>query len=185
MRKLWFRRKGVSTMIGGILVLTIFLTALVAMVGVSQQYDRYQGTVKQMIQKDTERFSENLQVLFPGISFPPTAVSCLGSGTCDQFTMKIVNLAGIGTQIARIYINSTTECAEICILDPASVPANSTFSFYDGFINPSEPDHAIDFWLATGKLTNTTGHTFNIVTTRGRVFSLTWPMPTFSGSAIP
>ena len=69
MIRLWIvrfrRRSAVSTMIGGIIVLTLFLTALGAMVLVSQQYDTYQQTVNFMSQKDIDRFSENLQVPYP------------------------------------------------------------------------------------------------------------------------
>jgi hypothetical protein len=186
MRKLWFRRKAVSTMIGGIIVLTIFLVALASMVVVSQQNDAYQGTVKQMAQKDVDRNAENLQIVYPGISFPPaaTGVSCAGAGSCDEFTMTISNVAGIGTQVARIYINSTTECKTLCILDPTGSPTDSSFNTNDEFINPSEPNHLLHFWMATNMLTNQTTHQVNVVTTRGRVFSFTWPFPT-SGQSVP
>ena len=169
-------------MIGGIIVLFLFLTALVVMVITSQQYDNYQATVNRMSQKDVERFSENLQILYPGISWPPAAelVSCVGAGTCDQFAMIINNLAGIGTQIARIYINSTDPaagCYSLCVLDPASNPTASSVRFSDTLINPSEANHLVNFWLATGKLTNQTTTVFSIVTTRGRIFSFQWPYP--------
>jgi hypothetical protein len=187
MRKLWFRRKAVSTVIGGVIVLSIFLMALVAMMFVSQQNDAYQSTVKQMAQKDIDRRAENLQIVYPGISFPPaaTGINCAGASSCDQFTMIISNLAGIGTQVARIYISSTTDCSSLCILnrDTTTSPNASSFSSRDQFINPSEPNHAITFWLAAHTLTNETSHQVSVATTRGRVFSFTWPFPPSGANA--
>jgi len=147
------------------------------MVFVSQQYDTYQSTVKVMNQKDTDRNAENLQVIYPGIGWPPaqTGVSCSG-GSCDQFVMTLMNLAGIGTQIARIYINSTAECKNLCVLDPAPKAANSAFNMSSSFINPSEGNHTVIFWFTTGFFLNQTApgvsneHTVSIVTTRGRIF---------------
>jgi len=187
MRKLWIRRKAVSTMIGGIIVLSLFLVALVAMILVSQQYDVYQGTVNKMSQKDIDRFSEDLQVPYPGVSWPPaeTGVSCAGGNpSCDRFTLAINNLAGIGTQIARIYINSTkagTLCSGPCVLDPATGSTNSTFRVSDSLINPSETNHVVDFWFASNRFDNET-KTFSLVTTRGRIFSFTWPIPATKGA---
>ena len=60
MRKLWIRRKAVSTMIGGVIVLGLFLTALIAVVFVSQQYDQYQTQANRMSQFDNQRLSEYL-----------------------------------------------------------------------------------------------------------------------------
>ena len=48
MRKLWIRKRAASTMIAGIIILTIFLTASVTMVIIGQQYDRFQATVSRM-----------------------------------------------------------------------------------------------------------------------------------------
>jgi hypothetical protein len=189
LRKLWFRRRAVSTMIGGIIVLAIFLVALMAMVLVSQQYDIYQTTAKQMSQKDIDRFSEDLIAVYPGISWPPTqGVQCntpTGTTTCDQFTITIDNLAGIATQIARIYINSTSECNGLCIFDPATEATNSTFNFNDRLVNPSEYNHYVTMWLQSGKLTNGLLHSIMIATTRGRVFSFVWPMQATTGISQP
>ena len=41
------RRRAVSTIIGGLIILSLILTALVTMVFVSQQYDQYQQSVNQ------------------------------------------------------------------------------------------------------------------------------------------
>jgi len=174
-------------MIGGIIVLGLFLTALAAMVVVSQQYDSYQVTVNKMAQKDLERFSEKLQVLYPGVSFPGIPVSCAGSGSCNQFTITIKNLASVGTQIARIYINSTAYgCNSLCILDPASSARSSSFMYSDRFINPLEPNHPVTFWLDSSILfTNEVPNMISIVTTRGRVFSFQFPIPPSGGNQIP
>ena len=96
MHRTSFRRKGVSTIIGGIIVLTLFLTALTAMMLVSQQFDSYQGVASDMSQYDIERFSENLVADFPGLA-PPTVVPCSGSpsGNCNQYTMTLSNVGGL------------------------------------------------------------------------------------------
>ena len=134
MRKLLTNRKAVSSMIGGIIILTLFLSALSMMVFISQQYDTYQSTVESMNQKDIGAFSENLAVgkdAYPGLEF-------LGNQTTiDQTTVNIIsyglfvsNYAAIGTQIARIYINSTVGlCVNLCIFNPSSEvpqPCNQT-----------------------------------------------------------
>ena len=132
-----FNRKAVSTMIGGIIVLSLFLTALTAMVVVSQQYDSYQSVVDIMSQKEIDRFSENLIANYPGLArtSPTGGIACTGSvngqsvNLCNQYDMTVSNVGGLsnagsvgGTlggssgsggggvaiQIVRIYINSTT-----------------------------------------------------------------------------
>ena len=81
MRKLWIRRKAVSTMIGGVIVLGLFLTALVSVVFVSQQYDQYQTQVSRMSQFDIQRLSEYLVANPPGLTLLTSAtVPGWGSG---------------------------------------------------------------------------------------------------------
>lgn len=121
-------RKGVSTMIGGIIILAVLLTALTTMVYVGQQYDAYQKIVSGMSQKDVDRFSENLVANYPGL-VPPSGTSACGTNTCYKYIMSLSNVGGlnnaqadvpsggsgssggsgggIGVQIARIYINTT------------------------------------------------------------------------------
>ena len=97
--------------------------------------------------------------------------------------MTLSNLAGIGTQIARIYINSTDSgCTTVCILDPSSVTSSYRFRMSDRFVNPGETVHAVLLWLPSSvALPNpnppTPMSTIYIVTTRGRVFSFQWPFP--------
>ena len=172
-------------MIGGIIVLALFLTALVAMVVVSQQYENYQATVSLMSQNDIRRFSENLLVL--DIAFPATPVSCAGSVLCDQLVMNVTNVANIGTQIARIYVNSSIQgCTSLCILDPAVGATSSKFSSSESFINPSEQYHGVTFWLPSAiGFTNQVPNEISIVTTRGRVFSLQFPIQETGGVAVP
>ena len=43
-------RRAVSTMIGGVIILSVLLTALGAMVFVSQQNDQYQQSANKMVQ---------------------------------------------------------------------------------------------------------------------------------------
>jgi hypothetical protein len=147
---------------------------------VSQQYDSYQGIVNKMSQKDIDRFSENLQVVFPGLS-SASKLACSGGtgGQCYQYTLTINNLAGIGTQIARIYIGSlvpVSVCPSgFCILDGKASATVRSFSGSSSFINPSESQHQVILWL-DGTVQVSSGF-FSIVTTRGRVFSFQFPIP--------
>lgn len=203
MIRLWIvkfrRRSAVSTMIGGIIVLTLLLTALGTMVFVSQRYDSYQGIVNQMSQIDINRFSENLGgnggntgAVYPGLTYLGTSSGASCGGNCNKYNMTISNLAGIGTQITRVYINSTTGlCAAStggCILDPvpsSTSCANTCFRSSDRFVNPGEYSHGVLLWLAQKLPDSAYGaNTISIATTRGRVFSFQWPFPPV-GQALP
>jgi hypothetical protein len=168
-------------MIGGIIILTLFLTALTTMVVISQQYDAYQTTLSGMSQMDVERFSENLAFTYPGISGPNSVVPGCG-GSCKQYNMTISNLSGIGTQVVRIYINSTAVLYGIYILSPsssASLCVTSCFESYASFVDPGEANHQVVFWLSTSEPLSVSplGNSISIVTGRGRVFSFQWPFP--------
>jgi hypothetical protein len=186
------QRRAVSTMIGGIIILTLLMTALGTMVFVSQEYDSYQTTVNKMSQKDIDRFSENLQAIYPGVQTPST-VPCTGGtgGNCKKYIVPINNLAGIGTQIARVYIASASPnslcpsppepAAGFCAVDSytptGSQPAKVfTFSSSSSFINPSESNHQLIFWLDSA--TQLASGSFTLVTTRGREFVFQFPFPT-------
>jgi len=157
MRKLWIRRKAVSSIIGGIIVLFLFLMALTAMVIVSQQNDAYQSMASKMSQKDIDRFTENLIADYPGLTLEPTNVSCTGvSGQCNVYDMTVSNVGGlsnagnvggstgvsagaggggVGIQLARLYVNSTgsTGCSPPsgpCILNPDSAWFSGTPTAY-------------------------------------------------------
>ena len=190
MRKLWFRRKAVSSMIGGIIILILFLVAFVSMVVVSQQYNVYQNVVNVMSQKDRDRFSELLVIMYPGLAGNFVTQGC--GSTCNSYNMTLSNLGPVGVQIARIYINSTgsgcTVTAGYCILDPAKTPTPYTFNSYDGFLNSGYSSHTVRLWLPkTVVLPNRTltpSNTISIVTARGRVFSFQYPFPA-AGPAEP
>jgi hypothetical protein len=204
MRKLWFRRRGVETIIGGMIVLVLFLFALVAMVVLSQQYDLYQVSAATMQRRDTETFSENLEGVYPGIQpgDPPQLTNpsdCAGS-ECNVYFIILANL-GIETQISRIYINSTESpgCTTPCVLDPSNTPAPDKFRASDAYINPGEMRHTILFWLpwdpsketetlthyctVGGVTVNYNCHVVTLVTSRGRVFSFHYPFSPQSGSS--
>ena len=187
LRKLWVRRKAVSTIIAGIIILTLFLSALTAMVLVSQQYDLYQGTADKMSQKNVDALSENMTALYPGM----TQVDC-GSCTLSQYDLFMSNLGGVGIQIAEIYIDSTlggtTGCTiqnsnatGPCVLKPSQTPAAFVFNTNDAYLNAGEFNHTVRFWLPftlpdqglQGPSTPAT--TIWIATTRGRVFTFLWP----------
>jgi len=182
MRKLWTRRKGVSTMIGGIIILTLFLSALSVMVFISQQYDKYQSTVETMNRKDIDAFSENLVAVYPGLSGGNLTRGGFCPAGCVQYTLMVSNHAAIGTEIARIYINSTgAGCTNLCILDPASVEQPFHFLASSAFVNPSEYSHQLVLYLnTTSTFTLPTAYGSNtvaLVTARGRAFSFQFPFP--------
>jgi hypothetical protein len=172
-------------MIGGIIVLSLFLTALVAMVVVSQQYDAYQNTVKAMSRMDIDRLSENVTAINPGLAGSSAVTGC--GSSCNQYNMSLSNVGGVGVQIVRVYINSTgsgcTQAVGYCILgaSSASSPAAYTFKISEGFLNAGEFNHTVRLWLpSTITLPNPNlvpSNTIWIVTARGRVFTFQWPFP--------
>jgi len=185
MRRFWRSRKAVSDMMGGVIVIALFLTALVSMVVVTQQYDTYQNVVSGMSQKDIDRLSENLTVLYPGL-LGNIIVSGCGS-KCNQYNMSLSNDGGIAVQIVRIYVNSTgstgcTTAAGLCVLNAANgqTPTAYTFNPSDALVNTGELNHTVRFWLpqTIGALPNpvlTPSNTIWIVTARGRIFTFQWP----------
>ena len=62
------RRHAVSTIIGGLIILTLILTGVTGMVFVSQQYDQYQQAVNQKGQYESRQLSENLVINSPGMT---------------------------------------------------------------------------------------------------------------------
>ena len=191
MRKLWFRRKAVSTIIGGIIVLGLFLTALLSMVLVSQQYDQYQTQVNKMSQFGINRLSEYLVANSPGLTsitsnalIPGWAVagSCGVGGQYNCYNMTVSNLGGVGIHIVRIYINSTgSGCTSLCVLNPTLAPTSSyAFNQPDQFINAGETNHVVLLYLHTVELLSPT-NTIVVVTSRGSMFSFNWPIKSLTG----
>ena len=192
------RRHAVSTMIGGLIILTLILTALGTMVFVSQQYDQYQQTLNQMGQYESQQFSEKLTINSPGLTIvTPRTISGWGSGCGSPgqlyncYNMSLSNLGGVGVQIARIYINSTgsgciynpsTNYEQPCILNPTSKIAPYAFNQANQFINTGEVNHGVLLALPIAvTLPDPTPasprNTIVIVTSRGNVFSFQWPVP--------
>jgi hypothetical protein len=183
-------------MIGGIIVLALFLTALTAMVVVSQQYDTYQNTADKMSQKDIDRFSENLTAIYPGLRGPmdpylPPLSDCV-SNMC-QYDLFLSNLGGVAIQIAQIYINSTeygapysgcdipnSNVAGPCLFTGSQTVASYRFNTNDNYLNAGEFNHTVRIWLPSTVVLPNPGpsnpaNTIWIVTTRGRTFSFQWP----------
>lgn len=191
-RKLFPRRRAVSTMIAGIIILSIFLTATVAMMLVGKQNDSYRSTMASMQQNDIDRFSENLVGTFPGIvacqppSSWPTYCKTSPPPGINQYAMNISNYAGIDAHIVRIYINSSASpgcyppSRPLCILDPSPTPESYAFLTSSSLVNPGEFGHQVVFWLpSTITLPSAPPpvSTISIVTSRGRVFSFRYPFP--------
>lgn len=187
MRKLLFRRRAVSTMIGGIIVLVLFLTALIATIVLTQQYDIYQSKASQNQAKYVDRLTEKLVGTDPGLDGPPAPLA--GPPPVNQYAMRITNVAGIGSQIARIYINSSIPgrgCNPApCVLNPSGAAIPNTFNSSQSFINPGEFDHQVVLWLPQSiqMLPNDPAgsHSFTIATTRGGLFTFHYPFPPIHG----
>jgi hypothetical protein len=185
LRKLWFRRRGVSTMIAGVIVLSLFITAFVAMILVNQEYDSYQGTVDTMKQADLDSFSENLRAVSPGLV--KGGLADCGGGNCTAYTLMVSDLvtnasSNLGVQIARIYVNSTYQpgCVDLCILSPAESPAAYTFKASERYVNPGEPLHKVTLYFPANITLPSNGfglNTITLTTIRGRQFSFNWPLP--------
>jgi len=175
------RRRAVATIIGGLIILSLILTALGTMVFVSEQYDQYQQTVDKMTQRQGQGQSENLIANYPGL----TVVSSVSCGGCIVYNMSLSNLGGVGVQIVRIYITSTVSpgCTTSCILNPSSSTPTSTSSAFQQskqFLNAGEVNHAVLLYLPSTIVSLPTGtkqNTILIVTSRGNVFSFQWPFP--------
>ena len=141
------RRRAVSTIIGGLIILTLILTALVTMVFVSQQYDQYQQAVNQMAQYQNQAQSENLVANSPGLTILST-VPGWGSGcttTYNCYNMTVSNLGGVGVQIVRIYINSTgSGCSSHSAYSTQRLQSlNYAFNQANQFLNTGEVNHAV------------------------------------------
>jgi predicted PurR-regulated permease PerM len=74
------RRRAVATIIGGLIILSLILTALGTMVFVSQQYDQYQQTATKMAQHQNQGQSENLVANSPGLT---ANLAWSGCGGCN------------------------------------------------------------------------------------------------------
>jgi hypothetical protein len=171
------RRRAVATIIGGLIILSLILTALGTMVFVSQQYDQYEQITVKMAQHQDQGESENLVANSPGLT-GPTSVSGCGS-TCNTYDMSLSNLGGVGVQIARIYISSTgSGCTSPCILNPSSSSTSYAFQQSTQFLNAGEVNHAVPLYLPSTVVlpfTYPPTNTIFIVTSRGNVFSFQWP----------
>jgi hypothetical protein len=179
------RRRAVATIIGGLIILSLILTALGTMVFVSQQYDQYEQTATKMAQHQNQGQSENLVANSPGLQ---ANLAWSGCGGCNMYNMSLSNLGGVGVQIARIYISSTgSGCTAgapgLCILNPSSLsPTSSTTAFQlsNQFLNAGEVNHAVLLYLPSTvvlPIAYPPTNTILIVTSRGNVFSFQWPFP--------
>jgi hypothetical protein len=184
-------------MIGGVIILSLLLTALAAVVFVTQQYDQYQQTVNQVAHYSNQQLSEDLVAISPGLTIVngtitgwSTSTSTCGTttGTTEYncYDASISNMGTVGVQIMRIYVNSTGGgCASPnprpCILNPSIGIAPYTFDEANQFINPGAVNYQVAFALPTGVALPDPNPPFPknsivIATSRGNVFSFQWPL---------
>ena len=186
------RRRAISTLIGGLIVLTLLLSALAMTVFVSQQFSQYQQIVNRMFQyRNRQQLSEELVVNSPGMVYNPSWSGC---GGCNMYNMSLSNVGSVGIQIATIYINSTgsagSGCSspnpQPCILGPASTATSTSspaFSKANAFLNPGELYHFLLVWLPSSNpnivLPSPTPafpeNAITLITGRGNVFTFQWP----------
>jgi len=184
--------RAVSTIIGGLIMLTLILSALGTMIFVSEQYDQYQQIDSRISQYQYQQISERLVINSPGLT-ALTSAGAWGSGcvsTYNCYNITVSNFGGEGVQIVRIYINSTGQAGQgcnpkLCILNPTSTIANYAFNQANQFLNPGEVDHAIVIALPSSiTLPSPTPavpqNSVMLVTGRGNVFSFQWPFQTLS-----
>jgi len=98
------RKRGVSTVIGGLIILTLILSAVGTMVFISQQYDQYQHVDSRVIQFQNQQLSEQLVINSPGLTVLSSAGNW-GSGcgnTYNCYNITVSNFGGVGIQIVRI-----------------------------------------------------------------------------------
>jgi len=191
------RRRAVSTIIGGVIVLSLLLTALGTMVFVTQQYGQYQQTASNMAQYRNQQWSENLVAISPGLTIVNSTIAGWGSGCGTKtgnpeyncYNATISNLGTVGVQVTRFYINSTglagSGCSspnpQPCILNPTSAIASYAFNQANQFLNPGEVNHIVTLALPTGVALPDPSpaspqNTILIATSRGDVFSFQWPL---------
>ena len=197
------QRRAISTMIGGVIVLSLLLTALGSMLLVTQQYDQYEQTVNRMAQYRNQQLSEDLVATSPGLTMVTSAIipgwgigcgTTAGTGTTYIcYNATISNLGTVGVQITRIYLNSTgtagSGCSSPnpapCILNPSSAIGPYAFEEASEFLNPGEANHAVLFALPCTSVTSCITlpdpnpafpqNSILIATSRGNVFSFQWP----------
>jgi hypothetical protein len=185
-------RRAVSTMIGGVIILSLLLTALGTMVFVSQQYDQYQQSVNKMVQYGDKQQLENLVANSPGLTPVASNAAVPGWGICTSTTyicynMTVSNLGGVGVQIVRIYINSTgSGCTSLCVLNPTASITSYAFNQANSYLNQGEVNHWLVLALPKAKLLpsytfSTPPNTILIVTSRGNVFAFQWPFQILMG----
>jgi hypothetical protein len=190
-------------LIGGVIVLSLLITALGAVVFVSQQYDQYQQTVNKIAQYRNQQLSEDIVAISPGLTVVNSTTGSISGwgGGCgittanpeyNCYNIIISNVGSVGVQITRIYINSTgpagSGCSysasspnpQPCILNPTSTIAAYAFNQANQFINPGEAKYQVTFALPTGVALPDPNpafpqNTILIATGRGNVFSFQWP----------
>ena len=199
LRSRFRRRRAISTLVGGVIVLSLLLAALGALVFLTRQYDQYEQTVNIMAQYRNQQLSEDLVVTSPGLTVVNSTTGTIPGwgGGCGIHTANpeyncynatINNVSTVGIQITRIYINSTgpagSGCSvpnsQPCIINPTNSIAAYAFNAANEFLNPGETNHQLIFALPSSvALPNPNPgfpeNTIIIVTSRGSILSFQWP----------
>src|SRR3972149_2529443 len=161
-------KKGMSTIFGGLFFIILILMGFNVMLWGFIQYDKYNGIITTMAQRDQQATAENLIPVNPGA----TDFNIPG----QSFNITVNNL-GIAVSIARIYIlnispTGSSQCSSTpCVVDPLPAAMN--------FRNSNVPEGVIDHKIkVTGLLINDgSGYKIVMTSTRARRFTLFYPWP--------
>jgi len=156
MRRIPKSRRGISTIIGAAFFITIMLLAFNLMLWQMVQYDAYQKEQDKMVQRDTDRLAERLEVsdIFFTTSTPP------------HITISARNTGGISINIIRIYFDTQP----VTIVDKGSGGGR----FAGGFLNVGESG-TIDVDTQGTSLVSTGSYTLTFVSERGNLFTSYYP----------
>lgn len=175
-RRLARSKKGMSTIFGGLFFIILLLMGFNLMLWGFIQMDAYNSVINTMQQRDQQAISENLV---------PQNVTTFGAGLGGSFKILVNNLGGTSVSIATVYITNidqggSTNCygsSAPCIVNPA--PSSTAYTLTGGNIQAGEVNHFISVGGISLNDTGTTQQvsTYRIViaTTRGRLFSLSYP----------
>ncbi len=175
-RKFIRAKKGMSTIFGAVFFIILILMGFNILVWSFIQNDAYNIVATSMRLRDQQANAENLAPVAPGA----TPINS------NSFNIIVNNLGGAAVTITRIYIvnvspTNSAQCSGTgpCIVDPnpgtSNCAGNGICYFTNANIRAGENNHNIP---VTGLAINDgSGYAVGLATTRGRLFSFSYPWP--------
>ena len=176
-------RRAVSTMIGGVIILSLLLTALGTMVFVSQQNDQYQQSVNKMAQYDSQQDSENLVFNSPGLQSNSGLERLLGM---QHVQYELEQLGGRWCSDRK----DLHKFNRVRLHIPLRTQPNASQSLHTRSIKQTSSSTQVKQITQCSYICRTTvilpsssfsKNTILIVTSRGNVFSFQWPIQILMG----